>query len=150
MKADIESGALKSNANEVRQALIDKRDLLGLVDYMQSNSHCILPETVNELGKCIRLKAKEDLSALTEDAFARIISMGTTLLLRTQLYIEMRLRESDEMCGDILGRMPRELTEDGWFTRAERISKFIGDMAALRARVRHLNRLEDEHDKQPD
>ena len=76
--------------------LADRGDVLGLLDHLEDAANPLaLGSSMRLLSKCIRNKAKADLSGLCDDAFARIIGMATLLLARTQLYITERLSEAE-------------------------------------------------------
>ncbi|MFH1747701.1 MAG: hypothetical protein ABIG44_11745 [Planctomycetota bacterium] len=120
-------------------------DLLGLLDYLETRDNpALLRESLGMISRCIRVRAQTDVSGLCEDAFARILGMAVLLLTKVQLYIETRLREDVRVDGHTLSQIPRDLTEDGWLERMERLSRFVAEMATTRARVRHLNGLGDE------
>lgn len=138
------SKASEPTPREVLNRMAENGDVLGLFDHIQKHGTRLHPDVaMGALSRCIRTKATRDLSGLTEDAFAAILMLGTTMLLRCQLHIGRRLREADES-GSPAVMVPNDLVEEGWFERAERTSRFVGEMASTRARVRHLNGLADD------
>ncbi len=139
------SNTPEQNPAEHRKALIDSGDVGGMYEHLLTQG-IELPcsEVVDALGRCIRRRANTDLSALGENAFAAAIGFATTMLLRAQLHVVRRLQEADQHGGNDLGHIPEDLLDDGWLGRVERISKFVSEMIALRARVQHLNDLGNE------
>ena len=146
--------ATKSNNNSSHQQrskdvpkgigdeLADRGDVLDLLDHLEDDANPLaLGSSMRLISRCIRNKAKADLSGLCDDAFSRIIGMATLLLARTQLYITERLSEAEAYGAHAKSGLPADLIDQGWLDRAERISRFISEMAAVRARVRHVNRL---------
>ena len=120
-------------------------DLLGLLDYLETEaSPVLLQDSLGLIGQCIRVRAREDLSGLSEDVFARVLGMATLLLTKVQLYIMARMREDERVGADALSGMPKDLTSEGWLDRLERLSRFVAEMAATHARVRHLNGMSDD------
>jgi hypothetical protein len=112
------------------------------LDHLEDNADPLaLRSAMNLISRCIRKKAKTDLSALCDDAFARIIGTATLLLARTQLYITERLREAETCGAHAKSGLPADLIDEGWIERAERISRFIAEMATIRSRIRHVERL---------
>jgi len=126
------------------EAMVEQGDLQGLLDHLQSKMTHLLHLSPDLLARCIRRKARLDLSALTEDAFASILSLGLLLLLRTKLFIESRLQECEAHGAHALSQLPRDLLAEGWLERAERQARFVAEMASLRARTRHVSGLDDE------
>ena len=127
------------------EAMATQGDVLGLLDYLETQANpIILHESLSSVARCIRIRAREDLSELCEDAFARILGMAVLLLTKVQLFIMTRLREAERMGAHTLSQLPKDVTEDGWLERMERLSRFVADMAATRARVKHLNGLSDD------
>lgn len=127
------------------EAMAVKGDLLGLLDFLETQANPILlHESLGTIGRCIRVRACEDLSGLSEDAFARILGMAILLLTKVQLFIMTRLQEAEQMGAHTLSQLPKDITDDGWLERMERLSRFVAEMAATRARVRHLNGLSDD------
>lgn len=124
------------------EQLADQGDVLGLLDYLEDDANPLaLRAAMNLLSRCIRQKARTDLSALCDDAFARIIGMATLLLARTQLYITERLTTAEQLGAHAKSGLPCDLVDEGWLERAERISRFISEMATIRSRVQHVDRL---------
>ena len=133
---------------EERQQLSDAGDILGLLDHFAELQPPLgSPGAFHQLAKALRRKAKEDLSSVTEDAFAIIISRGVELLMRVEYYVTHRLREHEEVRNHVNLPIPDDLIAGGWIERAERLSRFVGEMAALRAQVRHRNQTSDEHER---
>ncbi len=104
--------------------------------------------SLGSVAKCIRAKAKDNLSGLSEDTFGMILGLGALMLARCKLHIETRLAEADEHGSGSAPAMPADLIDDRWIERAERISRFCAEMVTLRARVRHVNGLDDERPRQ--
>ena len=130
------------------EAMAAKGDLLGLLDYLETEANpVLLHESLGTISRCIRVRAREDISGLCEDAFARILGMAVLLLSKVQLFITTRLKEAEHMGAHTLSQLPRDVTEDGWLERCERLSRFIAEMAADRARVRHLDGMNDDANK---
>ena len=131
-----------------RKSLSDAGDILGLAEHFAE-----LPAPLgsaaafSELSAALRAKAKSDLSAISEDGFAIILSMGIEMLMRCQYFITQRLRQHEEIRDHVNVPIPDDLLRDGWLERAERLSRFVSEMAALRARVRHLNLMSNEYEK---
>lgn len=127
------------------EAMAAQGDLLGLLDYLETQANPILlHESLGTIARCIRVRARDDLSGLSEDAFARILGMAILLLTKVQLFIMTRLQEAERMGAHTLSQLPKDVTEDGWLERTERLSRFVAEMAATRARVRHLNGMSDD------
>ncbi len=127
------------------EAMAAHGDLLGLLDFLETEANpVLLHESLGTIARCIRVRAREDLSGLCEDAFARILGMAMLLLSKVQLYLLTRLREAERMGAHMLSKLPKDVTEDGWLERMERLSRFVAEMAATRARVRHLNGMSDD------
>ena len=127
---------------EVCKELADRGDVLGLLDYLQDEANdAVLLSSLPTISHCIRGKAKRDLSGLVEDSFARVFSLALFLLVKVQLYICARLQESQDAGSHALSQLPADLIDDGWLTRAEKLSRFIAEMASTRARVQHVERL---------
>ncbi len=127
------------------EAMAAQGDLLGLLDFLETEaSPSLLQDSLGLIGSCIRTRARADLSGLSEDVFARVLGMATLLLIKVQLYIMARMREDDQVGADALSGMPKDLTSEGWLDRLERLSRFVAEMAATRARVTHLNGISDE------
>ena len=124
------------------QKLAAHGDVLGLLDELEDR-HGVrsIEASVGLLSRCIRQRAKANLSGLCDDAFARIIGMAMLLLARTQLYITERLTEAEGYGAHAKSGLPCDLLDEGWIERAERISRFISEMATIRSRVQHVNRL---------
>ena len=65
------------------EAMAAQGDLLGLLDYLETEANpIILHESLGTIGRCIRVRARDDLSGLSEDAFARILGMAILLLTK--------------------------------------------------------------------
>ena len=130
--------------NQELEGMAAAGDLLGLLDFIQSQRTSLIAETaMGALSKCIRQKAKSDLTGLTEDAFALILTLATNMLLRCKLQIDESLKEADR-CGGSPGAIPKEIIDGGWIDLAEKVSRFVAEMAAIRGRVHHLHGLKDE------
>ena len=129
-----------------RAALIESGDVTGLREFLLTHQHhLVAADVMDAIGRVVQQKARMDLSGLGEDVFASVITFGTTMLLRAQLHTARRLMESDALGGFGLADIPADLVKEDWFGRIERISTFLGDMIALRARVAHLSRLHKEN-----
>lgn len=122
--------------------LADAGDVLGLLDLLEDQPNANEIEGSTQLlSRCIRRKAKADLDALVDHGFARIIGFAILLLSRVQLYVAGRLAEAASCGGHAQSGVPCDLIDQGWLDRAQRISQFIAEMAAVRSRVQHLNEL---------
>lgn len=122
--------------------LADRGDVLGLLDHLEDDADALaLGSSMRLLSRCIRNRARADLSGLSDDAFARILSLATLLLARVQLYITSRLTEAEAYGAHAKSGIPSDLLDQGWLDRAERLSRFISEMATVRSRVQHVNRL---------
>ena len=129
-------------------AMAAQGDLLALLDFLETEaSPALLHSSLGMIGRCIRTRARKDLSALSEDLLTRIIGMAGLLLIKVQLYVATRLQEAEQAGAHALSQLPRDITEEGWLDRLERLSRFVGEMAATAARVRHLNGLCDDADR---
>ncbi len=127
------------------EAMAARGDLLGLLDFLETEANPILlHESLGVIARCIRVRGRENLSGLCEDAFARILGMAILLLAKVQLFIATRLQEAERMGSHTLSQLPKDVTDEGWLERMERLSRFVADMAATRARVKHLNGLSDD------
>lgn len=130
---------------QICQELADRGDVLGLLDYLEDEANgSVLQSSMALLGRCIRERARTDVSRLTEDAFGRIIGLAVLLLARVQLYITARFKDCESSGAGMLSRFPADLVDEGWLDRAERLSRFIAEMASTRARIQHVTRLNDE------
>ncbi|MGB3088270.1 MAG: hypothetical protein WBC53_11225 [Phycisphaerae bacterium] len=90
--------------------LVAEGDVLGLLDHLEDKADPLaLRSAMSLLSRCIRKKARTDLSALCDDAFARIIGMATLLLARTQLYITERLSEAENFGAHCKSGLPADL-----------------------------------------
>ena len=128
--------------------LANKGDLLGLLNYLEDEANDeVLHAALPLIDRCTRQKAKTDLPGLVEEVFARIVGMTTFLLVRVQLYIGARLRECERYGAHGLSKLPADLLDDGWLDRAERLSRFVMEAATIRARVKHVARLNNEGPK---
>ena len=135
----------KNSPHAVCERLIEAGDVLGLFEYIRAQRVPLPPDlSLGGLGKCIRLKARKDLNGLSDDIFGAILGLGMNMLLRCQAYIENRLEENDRFAGQTSPLIPSDLINDRWIDRAERIARFCAEMAALRARVHHLNGIDDD------
>lgn len=133
-----------SSPAETCAHLADEHDVLGLLEYLRAQ-RVPLPRDLagGELSRCIRGRAKDNLTGLSEDIFGAVLALGMTMLTRCQLHIEKELALADRFDDTAAPPVPGSLIDSQWIERAERIARFCADMTALRARVRHLNRLED-------
>ena len=145
----MESDDMKKHRSEPRaevkcQTFVAKRDVQGLLAHLQE-LRIPLPSdfALGQLGQCVRAKAKEDMTGLAEETFGIILGLGVSMLGRCVLHIQHRLAEVDRHAGNGLAEVPGDLIDERWLERAERLSRFCGDMAALHARVRHVHGLED-------
>jgi hypothetical protein len=124
--------------------MVDEGNVPALLAWMRSQPADLLPPSImDDLAKAIRKLARDDLSALIETAFGEILALAVVLLLRCQRHIEARLAESDRHGADG-SHIPHDLDKDGWISRAEKISRFILEVASARARVQHVGRLNDD------
>jgi hypothetical protein len=132
----------KDVPKQIGDELADRGDVLGLLDHLEDDANQLaLGSSMRLISRCIRNKAKADLSGLCDDAFARILSLATLLLARVQLYITSRLTEAEAYGAHAKSGLPADLIDQGWIERAERIARFISEMATVRSRVQHVNRL---------
>ena len=76
-----------------------------------------------------------------EDSFARVFPLALFLLIKVQLYICAWLQGSQDAGAHALSQLPADLIDDGWLTRAEKLSRLIAEIASTRARVQHVERL---------
>lgn len=96
----------------------------------------------------VREDPTPDVTRLLNDAaFTLIVATATTLLLRVQLRIDQELERYDQHAGHDKPDLPRELADRDWLDRAERIARFIAEMAGARERIRHVSRLNDDHER---
>ncbi len=131
----------------VCEGLADRGELLALLNHLEDEANAtLLPTALPLINRCIRRRAQDHLSGLTEDLFARVLGLAALLLIKVQLYISTRLNE----CGDhgalTLSKLPADLIDEGWLDRAERLARFIGEVATTRSRIRHVDRLNVQHD----
>ena len=123
--------------------LADRGDVLGLLAWLRSRSVLRLPPSaMDNLAKAIRRLERDNVDALVETAYAEIIGLVTTLLVRCELHVERRLAEADSYGGNPV-HMPADLVDQDWFGRIERLARFLMQITTTRARVRHLARLND-------
>jgi len=133
-----------SNNTKLSEDIIAQGDVAGLLAWMRNNSPDTWPKTImNDLATAIRQLGKDDTSAVVELAFGEIIGMATTLLIRSQLHIDNRLRECDQCDGDRT-HMPEDLTNEGWITRVEKLGRFICEVATIRSRVTHVGQINEQ------
>lgn len=124
----------------------EKGDVLGVLGWLRKRSVLRLPpDAMEHLARAIRQKEK-DLPGLIDVAFAEIAGLTLLLLVRAQLHVEIRLAEADAH-GGYPSHIPDDLEKEGWIDRLERISRFFGEMCAARARIEHLNRINNEGPK---
>lgn len=130
------------------ERFVEDQDVQGLLEYLRSLRVSLSADfSLSVMSRCIRAKARDDLSGLSEDIFGAILALGMTMLCRCQLHIEKRLADTVALCHDSSPPIPADLVHEGWLDRAERISRFCAEMAALRARVLHLNGMN--HERSP-
>ena len=135
----------RTGQRAVCERFVEECDVLGLFEYIRAQRVPLPPDvSLGGLGRCIRAKARKDLNGLSEDIFGAILGLGLNLLLRCQMYIGKRLDEADQYAGTTSPLIPGDLIEQHWIDRAQRIARFCAEMAALRARVHHLNGIDDE------
>ena len=136
MSHTCETGAGEATADMAKQG-----NVAGLLAHIRSKPFEMLPpDIMDQLARSVRKLGGDDLSALINTAFTEILAFGTLLLVRCQLHVERRLGEADGLGGDPY-HLPVDLDREGWIERVERISRFISEMAATRARVLHVDRL---------
>jgi hypothetical protein len=135
-------GPLPPSPDEVCCEFIQRGDVTGLVGYLSSRTLYGERIPLDCLQRCVRVKASQDLDGLSDDVFAAILSLGLNLLARVQVAIERRLHWVDEVSRSEFHAVPQELIKEGLLEQAERLSRFCAEMAALRARVRHLSQIE--------
>jgi hypothetical protein len=75
------------------------------------------------------------------------MTMAGTMLTRFALFLDFRLKQFDKQADGQPIPIPLDLAKEGYLDRMARLSRFVTDLAAQRARVRHLNELEHEHKK---
>jgi len=136
------NGPLPPSPDEICKQFIERGDVTGLVGYLSSRTLYGERIPLGCLQRCVRVKASQDLDGLSDDVFAAILSLGLNLLARVQVAIEKRIRWVDEVSPSEFQAVPHELIKEGLLERAERLSRFCAEMAALRARVRHLSHIE--------
>ncbi|MCH7945337.1 MAG: hypothetical protein IIC73_04885, partial [Armatimonadetes bacterium] len=122
--------------------LADQGDVLGLLDHLEDDANPLaLGSSMSLINRCIRRKAQQDLSGLIDLAFGRVIGLALLLQSRAAMYITARLGEAESFGAHCKSGLPADLIDEGWIERAERLGRFIAEMAQLRARVGHVNQL---------
>lgn len=134
----------RTDAEGIRQQLIDDGDVLALLAWMRSRSVLRLPPSaMDDIAKAIRSLERRDVGQLVEVAYSEIIGLTTTLLIRYQLHVERRLAESDSHSGNP-AHVPCDLIDEDWLPRIERTTRFLMELTTTRERVRHVARLNDD------
>lgn len=132
----------KDVPKQIGEELADRGDVLGLLDYLEDDARPLaLEPSINLISRCIRRKAQLDLSGLCDAAFGRVIGLALLLQSRAAMYITARLGEAESFGAHCKSGLPADLLDEGWIERAERLGRFIAEMAQLRARVGHVNQL---------
>lgn len=125
-----------------REELIARGDVLGLLAKLGHSLLGLPPQRdLADLRRCLSVKARADLSGLTTDVFTAIVEFAAVLLMRCLLHAEQELRRGDRYADDRTAPIPAELTDHGGLERIERIARFLAEMIAAHARVRHLEQL---------
>lgn len=140
----------KLRPDQLRKQMIECGDVLGLLNHLDELDPDLSSlSAFNDLSRAVQRKAKNDASGLTEDGFATIIGLTTELLLRCRTYITQRLRDHEEKRHHARVPIPADIVSEGWLERAEKLSRFLMEVAAMRARVRHVTGLEKASEPQP-
>ena len=95
---------------------------------------------LQDLGRSIRQLAADDTAAVVDFTFAELLAFSSLMLLRCQLHVEKRLADCDAYPGDRT-HLPVDLEQEGWLARIERIARFVSELSATWARVRHVSQL---------
>ena len=118
-------------------------DLAGLIDELirrgADRGSLQFDDYQGKLAGTIQKLARQNPNALAEGLFESIIAFTGLLLVRCQLRARYEIARADR--NGPSRAIPDELLRDGWLDRIERISRFVAEMSALRARVQHLGRL---------
>lgn len=140
----------KLRPDQLRKQMIETGDVLGLLNHLDELDPALSTSSaLNDLSRAIQRKAKDDVCGLTEDGFATIIGLTAELLLRCRSYITQRLRDHEEKHHHARLPIPADIVSEGWLERAEKLSRFLMEVAAMRARVRHVTGLEKASGPQP-
>lgn len=127
---------------ELCERLVQNGNILGLLDLLEDSAKPHAVDSATSLiSRCIRQSAQLNLTSLCDDAFARIIGLALLLQSRAAMFITARLSEAERFGAHCESGLPADILDQGWIERAERLGRFIAEMAQLRARVAHINRL---------
>jgi len=138
---DTPSGGSNPGGSDPCTKFAEAGDVVGLLAWLRSRSVLHLPPgSLDQVAKAIRTLERDNVGALVEVAYAEVIGLVTTLLVRYQIHIERRLAECDSYGGNPV-HMPQDLLDEDWLGRVERISRFLMEVTTTRERVRHLARL---------
>lgn len=136
--------------NETLLTFVEDGDITRLMDYLESSPLERVLRAGPYIQRALSVKARDDLDDLADELFARILQMAGYFLLRTQLRMMTSIRNAEQDGATLLSNLPHDLTDNGLLERAERISRFIAEMATIRSRIRHVNSLTKKNEKAKD
>ncbi|MFH0980469.1 MAG: hypothetical protein V2A79_02890 [Planctomycetota bacterium] len=140
-RAEASADVEKLSPSQQAQHLVDENDLLALLGTVESSPvRDVTAVTLQQIAGCVRRMAEQDLDLLTDSLFAVILGTAGDLLLRCRLVISQEIAKTDASSRR-LPDLPCLLVEQGWLTRFEKLSRFVTEMSAARARIRHVTGL---------
>ncbi len=128
---------------EICSELSKRGDVLGVLGMLRSRTLELPTSAWDHLNLAVRNLEREDLPRLIEIGFSEIVGLTFLILLRAELHIEQEFARCS-VYGGGPGEMPRDVLAGGWIERVERLSRFLMDVTATKARIDHLNHLNNE------